>query len=43
MKSDGNLTPAERRKLKREQNRASRNMARKQHNDRAVDVDTQAK
>ena len=32
MKSDGKVTPRERAKLKREQNRASRNIYRKKHN-----------
>ncbi len=38
MKADGKLTPAERKKLTREQNRASRNIYRKKHNERKVDV-----
>lgn len=38
MKADGNLTPAERAKLTREQNRASRKIYRKKHNARAVNV-----
>jgi len=38
MKSDGNLTRAERRKLTREQNRASRAIYRKKHNNRTVNV-----
>ena len=33
-KSDGNVTPKERLKLKREQNRASRNIYHKKHNNR---------
>jgi len=38
MKADGVLTRSERRKLTREQNRASRAIYRKKHNDRAVPV-----
>ena len=38
MKSDGKLTAAERRKLDRQQNRASRNIYRKKHNLRQVNV-----
>jgi hypothetical protein len=38
MKADGNLSGKERAKLRREQNRASRNIYRKKHNDRRVDV-----
>jgi len=38
MKADGNLTKAERKKLTREQNRASKNIYRKKHNERAVAV-----
>ncbi len=38
MKADGNLTKKERAKLTREQNRASRNIYRKKHNQRKVDV-----
>jgi len=38
MKADGNLTPRERAKLTREQNRASRNIYRKKHNLRKVNV-----
>ncbi len=38
MKADGNLTGKERAKLTREQNRASRNIYRKKHNNRKVDV-----
>lgn len=38
MKSDGNLTKQERRKLTREQNRASKNIYRKKHNEKKVDV-----
>ncbi len=38
MKADGNLTPRERAKLTREQNRASRNIYRKKHNNRKVNV-----
>ena len=38
MKADGTLTAAERRKLNREQNRASKNIYRKKHNERAVAV-----
>jgi len=38
MKSDGNLTRAERRKLTREQNRTSRAIYRKKHNNRTVNV-----
>lgn len=38
MKSDGKLTRKERAKLTREQNRASRNIYRKKHNSRTVDV-----
>ncbi len=38
MKSDGKLTKQERLKLAREQNRASRNIYRKKHNDRKVNV-----
>ena len=38
MKSDGVLTKAERRKLTREQNRASRNIYRKKHNLRTANV-----
>jgi len=33
MKADGNLTPAERARLTRMQDRASRNVCRKKHND----------
>jgi hypothetical protein len=36
MKADGNLTTAERAKLNRMQNRASRNIYRKKHNNRTV-------
>ena len=36
MKADGNLTRAERAKLTRMQNRASRNIYRKKHNNRTV-------
>jgi hypothetical protein len=38
MKSDGKLTKQERRKLTREQNRASKNIARKKHNERKTAV-----
>ena len=38
MKADGNLTAAERRKLTRMQNRANRNIYRKKHNLRSVNV-----
>lgn len=38
MKADGTLTPRERRKLAREQNRASRTIYRKKHNARNVNV-----
>jgi len=38
MKSDGNLTARERRALTRQQNRASRNIYRKKHNLRRVDM-----
>lgn len=38
MKADGNLTAKERRKLTKEQNRASRNIYRKKHNDWKADV-----
>lgn len=38
MKADGNLTAAERRSLTRQQNRASRNIYRKKHNDRTAPV-----
>ena len=38
MKADGALTRAERKKLHREQDRASRNIYRKKHNARAVDL-----
>jgi hypothetical protein len=38
MKADGKLTKAERRKLQREQDRASKNIYRKKHNERSVDV-----
>jgi hypothetical protein len=38
MKSDGNLTAAERGKLTRMQNRANRNIYRKKHNLRSVNV-----
>jgi len=38
MKADGKLTKAERRKLKREQDRASGNIYRKKHNEKAVEV-----
>jgi hypothetical protein len=38
MKADGNLTGKERAKLTREQNRASRNIYRKKHNDRTANV-----
>ena len=38
MKADGTLTGAERRKLTREQNRASKSIYRKKHNERAVAV-----
>lgn len=38
MKSDGNLTKQERRKLTREQNRASKKIYRKKHNEKKVDV-----
>ena len=38
MKADGKLTKAERRKLTREQNRASKNIYRKKHNEKAVEV-----
>lgn len=38
MKSDGVLTRAERKKLTREQNRASRTIYRKKHNNRTADV-----
>lgn len=38
MKSDGNLTAAERRALTRQENRASRNIYRKKHNLRAAPV-----
>jgi uncharacterized protein YdeI (BOF family) len=38
MKADGNLTSRERAKLTREQNRASRNIYRKKHNNRKVNV-----
>ncbi len=36
MKADGNLTPKERAKLSRMQDRASRNIYRKKHNNRTV-------
>jgi len=38
MKADGKLTPQERSKLKREQDRAGKNIYRKKHNERKVDV-----
>lgn len=38
MKSDGKLTKAERAKLTREQNRSSKNIYRKKHNNRKVNV-----
>ena len=38
MKSDGNLTAGERKRLTREQNRASRNIYRKKHNNRTASV-----
>lgn len=38
MKADGKLTRAERRKLTREQNRASKNIYRKKHNERKAAV-----
>lgn len=38
MKSDGNLSASERRALARQQNRASRNIYRKKHNVRQVNV-----
>lgn len=38
MKSDGKLTKRERAKLKREQNRASKNIYKKKHNEKKVDV-----
>jgi hypothetical protein len=38
MKADGTLTKAERRKLKREQDRASGNIYRKKHNDKTEEV-----
>lgn len=38
MKADGTLTAAERKKLTREQNRASRSIYRKKHNGRMVNV-----
>lgn len=38
MKSDGKLTKKERRKLKREQDRASKNIYQKKHNERKADV-----
>ena len=36
MKASGNLTPAERARLTREQNHASRNIYRKKHNERTT-------
>jgi hypothetical protein len=38
MKADGTLTRAERKKLTHQQNRASRNVYRKKHNERSVAV-----
>jgi hypothetical protein len=38
MKSDGKLTKKERRKLTREQNRASKNIYHKKHNEKKADV-----